>query len=349
MASTIPRGLPVAVLHDHLDGGLRVGTLIELADDCGHRLPASDPTRLAEWFDGAASGSLEDYLDTFAHTVAVMQTPEGLERIAYEAVEDHAADGVVYAEIRFDPGLCTRGSMDRDGVIEAALAGFARAERTTGLRAHLVVTALRHLADSEDAARAAARFAGGGVVGFDIAGPERGHPPDAHLPAIRIARDAGLGITVHAGEGDGPHSIWRALARCGADRIGHGVHIADCTDFDGVAISALDRFAERVRDLRVPLEVAVSSNVDTGNFAAAHPLGALHRAGFNVSINTDNRLMSGVTVSGEYGLAMESFGFTTQDLRDITVRAIEAGFGPWPQRRRLIEDVVVPAYEMAST
>jgi adenosine deaminase len=346
MSPTHIDGLPKAVLHDHLDGGLRVETVIELADACGHRLPSTDPGELADWFDRGASGTLERYLAAFTHTVAVMQTPEGLERIAFEAVEDHASDGVVYAEIRFDPGLCTRGSMDRVDVIEAVLAGFDRAERATGLRAFLIVTALRHLDDSRDAARAAVRFAGDGVVGFDIAGPERGHPPDVHLPAIRIARDAGLGITIHAGEGDGPHSIWRALARCDADRIGHGVHVADCTDFDGTTIGALDPFAARVRDLRVPLEVSVSSNLDTGTYADGHPLGALYRAGFNVSINTDNRLMSGVTVSSEYALAMQRFGLTVGELGDITVRAIEAGFGPWPLRRRVIDEVVRPAWGM---
>ena len=335
---------PTAVLHDHLDGGVRLGTVLDLADAVGHRLPTSDPEALAAWFYQGSSGSLERYLDAFVHTVAVMQTAEAVERVAFEAVEDHARDGVVYAELRFDPGLCTAGGLDRFDVVEAAVAGLERGARETGLRAHLIVTALRHLRDSEQAAHAAVRFAADGVVGFDLAGPERGHPPDLHLPAIATARGAGLGITIHAGEGDGPHSIWRALAICGADRIGHGVRLADATDFDGSTIGSLDRFARRVRDLRVPLEVAVTSNLHTGTYRDGHPFGALYRAGFNVSINTDNRLMSGVTVSGEYGLARDTFGLSRADLGSITVAAIEAGFGPWPDRKQLIDRVVRPAY-----
>lgn len=335
---------PTAVLHDHLDGGLRVETVLELAEATGHRLPATDPDALGAWFDQGSSGSLERYLEAFVHTVGVMQTADAIERVAFEAVEDHARDGVVYAEVRFDPGLCTAGGLDRFDVVEAALAGLDRAARETGLRAYLIVTALRNLRDSEEAARAAVRFAGRGVVGFDLAGPERGHPPDVHLPAIRAARAAGLGITLHAGEGDGPHSIWRALTICGADRIGHGVHIADATDFDGSTIRSLDRFATRVRDLRVPLEVAVTSNLHTDTYRDGHPLGALYRAGFNVSVNTDNRLMSGVTVSGEYEAAASAFGLSREDLGAMTVAAIEAGFGPWSDRRRLIDDVVRPGW-----
>lgn len=348
--TSIPDGAPLAVLHDHLDGGLRVGTVIELADACGHALPTNDPTELGRWFHQGDSGSLEQYLAAFTHTLAVMQTAEAVERIAYESVEDHARDGVVYAELRFDPGLSTRRGLDRCEVIEAALAGMDRAYRATGLRTHLIVTALRHQDDSMDAASAAVRFAGAGVVGFDLAGPERGHPPDAHLPAIRAAQDAGLGITLHAGEGDGPESIWRALARCGAQRIGHGVHIADATDFTpGGSITRLDRLAQRVRDHRIPLEVAVTSNLHTGAFASGHPFGALHAAGFNVSINTDNRLMSGVSARSEYETVARMFGLEPSALGRITVAAIEAGFGPWPDRRRIIDTVVAPAYGLIPT
>lgn len=348
--ASIPDGAPLAILHDHLDGGLRVETVIDLADACGHVLPTTDPTELGRWFHQGESGSLEQYLAAFTHTLAVMQTAAAVERIAFESVEDHARDGVVYAELRFDPGLSTRRGLDRREVIEAALAGMDRAYQVTGLRTHLIVTALRHGADSLEAASAAVRFAGAGVVGFDLAGPERGYPPDAHLPAIRAAHDAGLGITLHAGEGDGPESIWRALARCGAQRIGHGVHIADSTDFTpGGSISRLDRLAHRVRDQRIPLEVAVTSNLHTGAFASGHPFGALYAAGFNVSINTDNRLMSGVSARSEYDTVARTFGLTASDLGRITVAAIEAGFGPWPDRRRIIDTMVVPAYGLSRT
>lgn len=340
---------PTAVLHDHLDGGVRVETVIELADAVGHRLPAASHEEIAAWFYQGSSDSLEAYLDAFTHTIAVMQTAEAIERVAFESVEDHARDGVVYAELRFDPSLCTARGLDRVTVLEAALAGIDRGARHTGLRAHLIVTALRNRPGSDETAAAAVRFAEEGVVGFDLAGPERGYPPDDHLPAIRAAREAGLGITLHAGEGDGPHSMWRAIAICGADRIGHGVRIAEVTDFDGQRIGELDRFAERVRDLRIPLEISVTSNRHTGAYTDAHPLGALYRAGFNVSINTDNRLMSDVTVSGEYADAAARFGFTDADLGQVTIAAIEAGFGPWPHRKHLIDDVVKPAYGLGPT
>ncbi len=340
------RALPKAALHDHLDGGLRVGTVLELADRVGHRLPTSDEAELTAWFDQGTSGSLERYLDAFTHTVAVMQTAEAVARVAYESIIDLAIDNVVYAEVRFDPGLCTRGGLSRHDAIEAALHGMATASGEVPITCGLIVTALRHLDDSTLAAEAALRFRADGVVGFDLAGPERGNPPDRHVAALRMARKAGLGITVHAGEGDGPHSMWRALALCGAQRIGHGARIVEDTDFDGATIGEVGAFASSVRDLRVPLEISVTSNLGTGMFedAAVHPLGALHRAGFNVSINTDNRLMSSTGMSDEYQLAVDTFGFTTRDLGEITIRAIEAGFGDWTVRRRLIEDVVAPAY-----
>jgi adenosine deaminase len=334
------------VLHDHLDGGLRPQTVLDLADACGHLLPAVDVASLRSWFHQGRSGSLERYLEAFVHTVGVMQTADAVERVAYEAAVDLAADGVVYAEVRFDPGLCTAGGLHRFDVVEAALAGLSRARRDIDLAVYLVVSGLRHRADTMEAARAAVRFAGDGVVGFDLAGPEAGFPPDVHLPAIRAAADAGLGITLHAGEGAGPHSMWLARAQCGAQRLGHGVRIVDDTDFDGRAIDKMGRFATRVRDQRIPLEVAITSNIHTGTFASAevHPFGALLSAGFNVSLNTDNRLMSDVTVSGEYELARQVFGIEEADLAGMTVRALEAGFGPWPERRRIIADVVSSVY-----
>lgn len=340
-------GLPKAVLHDHLDGALRVETVLELADEVGHLLPATDVDGLRRWFHQGESGSLERYLASFEHTIAVMQTADGVRRVAYEAAVDLAADGAVYAEVRFDPGLSTRRGLDRFDVLEAALDGLDAAAAETGLRCGLIVTALRHGSDSEDAAEAAIRFRTSGVVGFDLAGPEAGYPPDRHLPAIGMARRAGLGITIHAGEGDGPHSIWRAVALCGAQRIGHGARIAEDTDFDGVRITRLGDVARRIRDHRIPLEIAVTSNVHTGMVRSpqVHPLGALHRAGFTVSINTDNRLMSGVTLADEYELAATAFGLTRADLRTMTVRAIEGGFGDWEERRRIIATVVEPAYQ----
>jgi len=339
--------LPKAVLHEHLDGGLRVETILEVADKEGYGgLPAGDTDALTEWFYQGTSGSLERYLEAFVHTTAVMQTQESLTRIAYEAAEDLANDGVVYAEIRYDAGLSTTKGLTREDAIEAILDGYARATRDHGIVVYAITTALRHLSDSLEVVKAAIPFVGRGVVAFDLAGPEKGFPPDVHIEACRLAREAGLGLTLHAGEGDGVHSIWRAIALCGAQRIGHGVRIVDDTDFDGFEISELGAFARRVRDHRIPLEIAITSNLHTSSFDSArvHPFGALYRSGFNVAINTDNRLMSGVTVSSEYRLAAESFRLSIQELGEITVNALRAGFGDWPTRRALIAEVARSAY-----
>lgn len=335
-------GIPKAVLHEHLDGGLRIDTILEIADDEGYTgLPSTDASELASWFFQGESGSLEQYLEAFAHTTAVMQTPESISRIAYESGEDLARDGVVYAEVRYDPGLSTRQGLRREDVIEAMLDGFSRASRDTGIAIYAIATALRHQADSLDVVKAAIPFLGQGMVAFDLAGPEKGFPPDLHIDACRLAHESGLGVTLHAGEGDGVHSIWRAIALCGAQRIGHGVHIVDDTDFDGSTITSLGSFARTVRDHRVPLEVAITSNLHTGSFssAAEHPFGALLSQGFNLNINTDNRLMSRVSMSDEYALAASTFGLDHKALAAITINALEAGFGDWPVRARLIENV----------
>lgn len=336
------RELPKAVLHEHLDGGLRIGTILEIADAEGYTaLPERDPDALASWFFQGESGSLERYLEAFAHTTAVMQTQDTIARIAYESGEDLARDGVVYAEVRYDPGLSTQRGLDRQAVIEAMLDGFSRVSRDTGITIYAIATALRHQTDSLAVVRAAVPFVGQGVVAFDLAGPEKGYPPDMHLDACRLARESGLGLTLHAGEGDGAHSIWRAVALCGSQRIGHGVHIVEDTDFNGSAITTLGPFARSVRDHRIPLEIAITSNLHTGSFPSAseHPFGSLFAQGFNVSINTDNRLMSQVSVSGEYALAASTFGLDADDLATITVNALEAGFGDWTQRKHLIEQV----------
>jgi adenosine deaminase len=259
------RTLPKAVLHDHIDGGLRVETVVELAADAGYDgLPTTDPSELAAWFFQGGSGSLEAYLEAFRHTVAVLQTPEGLERATFEAVEDLAADGVVYAELRFGPSLHMQRGMHREDAIAAVLAGVKRGREQTGMSAWVIVTALRQEDDSYEVARAAARFLGEGVVGFDLAGPEAGHPADAHLAACRHARESGLALTVHGGEGDGPESIWRAVTRCGAQRVGHGVRIIEDTVVADGTIVKLGALARSIRDQRIPLEVAVTSNLHTG-------------------------------------------------------------------------------------
>lgn len=342
--------LPKAVLHDHLDGGLRIETILELAGAVGYAgLPEDDADALRSWFVQAESGSLERYLQAFDHTVAVMATQDAIRRVAFETGVDLAADGVVYAEVRFGPALHRPAGLTLEAVIEAALDGFAAATRDHGIVLSAIVTALRQHNDSEDVARAASQYVGRGVVAFDLAGPEAGFPADDHLPACLIAREAGLGLTIHAGEGDGPDSIWRALARCGAQRIGHGVRIIDDTQVDDGKIIKTGRLATRVRDHRIPLEVSPTSNVHTGAFPdiERHAFGPLYRAGFNVTINTDNRLMSGITLSDEYAALATAFGLDMTDLGNITENALLAGFGDWPTRQRLIEEVVRPAYDVA--
>ncbi|MCL1693662.1 MAG: adenosine deaminase [Actinomycetia bacterium] len=341
------RSLPKALLHDHLDGGVRVETILELAETQGYTdLPATDVDGLSEWFNQGRSGSLERYLEAFTHTVAVMSSEDAIQRIAYETGIDLAADGVVYAEVRFGPSLQMVHGLTREASIEAVLDGFAAAQRETGIVLYAIASALRHESDSEEVVRAAIPYLDRGLVAFDLAGPEAGFPADDHLAACRLARDAGLGLTIHAGEADTAASIWRAVARCGATRVGHGVRIADETDFDGSTIRSLGPLARRIRDHRIPLEVAITSNLDTSAFpsAAEHPFGALYRSGFTVTLNTDNRLMSRVSLTDEYELAATTFGLGIADLEEITINAFKAGFGDWPERRHLIDEVVRPAY-----
>jgi adenosine deaminase len=336
------KALPKAELHNHLDGGLRPSTVLELADEIGYRdLPTTDEAALADWFYQGDSGSLESYLAGFEHTIAVMQTASGIERVAYEAGHDLAADGVIYAEIRFAPMLNTRNGLHREDVIEAALSGFRRATSETGVVVGLIVDAMRNDPDSLLDARAAVRFVDQGVVGFDLAGPELGFPADDHLPACRLAKEYGLGLTIHAGEADGPDSIHRALTKCGADRIGHGIRISDDIAADGV----LGGVASLVRDRQIPLEVCPSSNLHTlGITAKEHPLGRLQRLGFNLTLNTDNRLMSRVTLTDEFMFAVEHHGFTAGDLQQVTMAALDGAFVDHSTRNAL-KQAVAAAYE----
>ena len=344
--------LPKAVLHDHLDGGVRVETVLELADEYGYSaLPASEPDELSEWFHQGDADHLIEYLEAFEHTVGVLQTADALERVAYESAVDLAADGVVYAEVRFAPSLHLTEHMRREDALEAVIAGLARGAAETGIHADLIATALRQQPDSVDVVRAAAPFAGAGVVGFDLAGPEQGHPPDNHLAACRLARESGLGLTIHAGEHAGPESIWRAVARCGAQRVGHGARlIEDCIVEDGEIVE-VGSLARSLRDQRTPLEISITSNLHTkiAHTASEHPVGPLVRAGFAVTLNTDNRLMSSTRMSRELALAHESAGISLAELGDITEETIRAGFGDWDARSRLIRDVVAPAYALAAS
>jgi adenosine deaminase len=339
---------PKALLHDHLDGGLRPATILELAAEVGHPLPAGDADGLARWFAEACdSGSLERYLETFVHTVAVMQTAPALHRVAYECAVDLAGDGVVYAEVRFAPEQHLTRGLDLDQVVAAVLAGFregsaAAAGAGTPIRIGTLLTAMRHQARSMEIAELAVRYRDSGVVGFDIAGAEAGYPPTRHLDAFEYLQRENFHFTIHAGEAFGLPSIWQAIQWCGADRLGHGVRIVDDISGDG----KLGRLSAYVRDKRIPLELCPSSNVQTGAAPsiAEHPIGLLRDLRFRVTVNTDNRLMSGTWMSREMTLLVESFGYGWAELQWFTVNAMKSAFIPFDERLVLINEVIKPAY-----
>jgi adenosine deaminase len=343
------RKSPKVLLHDHLDGGLRTATLVELAASIGHELPTTDPDALAAWFVAAAdSGSLERYLTTFAHTVAVMQTADSLYRVAAECAIDLADDGVVYAEVRFAPEQHLEAGLRLPEVVEAVLAGFADGARSAAeagrpTRVVTLLTAMRHAARSMEIAELAVRYRDAGVVGFDIAGAEAGYPPTRHLDAFEYLQRENFHFTIHAGEAFGLPSIWQALQWCGADRLGHGVRIVDDID---QASGALGRLAAYVRDKRIPLELCPSSNVQTGAATSigAHPIGLLRELKFRVTVNTDNRLMSGTTMSRELALLTEAFDYGWDELRWFAVNAMKSAFIPFDERLTLINEVIKPWY-----
>jgi adenosine deaminase len=348
------RRAPKVLLHDHLDGGLRAQTISELARQAGYRaLPAEEPGELRRWFGAAAdSGSLEQYLETFGHTVAVMQTRDALVRVAAECAQDLADDGVVYAEVRFAPELHTEQGLSLEQVVEAVLEGLADGSRDPGgtprIRVGLLLTAIRHAARSMEIAELAVRYRDAGVAGFDIAGPEAGNPPTRHLDAFEYLQRENAHFTIHAGEGFGLPSIWQAIQWCGADRLGHGVRIIDdiATGADGSS-PKLGRLAAYVRDKRIPLEMCPTSNVQTGAAAslAQHPIGLLRRLYFRVTVNTDNRLMSAPTLSGELAAVAAEFGYGWDDLQWFTVNAMKSAFLPFDERLELINGVIKPGFD----
>lgn len=342
------RAAPKVLLHDHLDGGLRPATIVELARDIGYNdLPSTDPEVLAALMTGAARrGHLELYLEPFKHTVAVMQTPEALTRIAAECAEDLAADGIVYAEVRFAPELHLAGGLSLDEVIEAVLAGFRLGSASSGVAVRALVTAMRTTARSLEIAELAVRYRDLGVVGFDIAGAEAGWPPSRHLDAFEYVQRENFHITIHAGEAFGLPSIWEAVQFCGAERLGHGVRLVDDikTDPDGTA--SLGRLASYVRDRRIALEMSPTSNIQTGVAAsiAEHPIGLLRDLSFRVTVNTDNRLMSGVTLSSELHALTEAFGYGWADLQWLTINAMKSAFLHFDQRLEIINSVIKPGF-----
>ncbi|MBY6678026.1 adenosine deaminase [Rhodococcus sp. BP-332] len=346
---------PKALLHDHLDGGLRPSTVLELASECGYDgLPASDAESLGRWFrDAADSGSLELYLETFAHTVAVMQTAEGLQRVARECAEDLAADGVVYAEVRYAPEQHLEKGLTLDEVVEHTLEGFRQGESAARAAGRPIVigcllTAMRHAARSREIAELAVRYRDQGVAGFDIAGKEAGFPPSRHLDAFEYMRANNAHFTIHAGEAFGLPSIHEAIAFCGTDRLGHGVRIVDDITTNADGARELGQLANYVRDKRIPLELCPSSNVQTGAVASIeeHPFDILARLRFRVTVNTDNRLMSDTSMSKEMYRLARAFGYGWSDLERFTINALKSSFLPFDQRLALIDDVVKPGYRV---
>jgi adenosine deaminase len=344
---------PKVLLHDHLDGGLRPQTVIELARDAGYQgLPADNAEDLGRWFaESAYSGSLERYLETFQHTVGVTQTASALTRVARESAEDLANDGVVYAEVRFAPELHVEQGLTLHQVIDAVLAGFAEGSDSAQadgrwIRIGVLLTAMRTATHSKEIAELAVEYRDRGVVGFDIAGAEAGFPPTRHLDAFEYLRRENAHFTIHAGEAFGLPSIWEAIQWCGADRLGHGVRIVDDIDTTDLQHPKLGKLAAYVRDRRIPLELCPSSNVQTGAAAsiAEHPIGMLRDLNFRVTLNTDNRLMSGTSMTKEMELCCEAFGWTLNDLQWLTVNAMKSAFIPFDDRLDIINNRIKPVY-----
>ncbi len=347
------RAAPKVLLHDHLDGGLRPATVVELALEHGYRdLPTTDPEELARWFVSASPRrDLVRYLEGFAHTVGVMQTSEALERVAAECVEDLVSDGVVYAEVRFAPELHTESGLTLEEVLESVLAGFhkamarsAAAGRPIVLRA--LLSAMRTAARSREIAELAVRYRDVGVAGFDVAGPEAGYPPTDHLDAFHLVQRENFHATLHAGEAFGLPSIWQAIQWCNAERLGHGVRIVDDIVVDADGGVSLGRLAAYVRDRRIPLEMCPTSNVHTGAVPslAEHPIGLLRRLRFRVTVNTDNRLMSGISLSEELAGLVEIFDWSWKDLNWLTINAMKSAFCPFEDRLALIERQIKPGF-----
>lgn len=349
--------LPKVVLHEHLDGGLRPNTVVELAQQCGYsdKLPTTDSDELGKWFyEAGDSGSLVTYLSAFAHTCAVMQTAEALTRVAREAVEDLAADNVVYAELRFAPENHLEQGLSMQQVIDAVVEGLAAGEVAAtqagkDITARLLVCAMRQNDHATEVAQLTIDNFGSNsdhnyVVGFDIAGPENGFPPSNHAEAFALLRENLVPITIHAGEDAGVDSLKDAVVQ-GAARLGHGVRVFEdfTADLDGIVLQDVSTF---IRDRRIPLEICPTSNLQTGvvDDLADHPFPLLDELGFTCTVNTDNRLLGNTSMSKECAVLMTEFGYGYSELFDLTVNAINNSFADLPTRERIMNTVIYPAY-----
>ena len=342
------RQLPKVLLHEHLDGGLRPQTVIDLAARCNYQgLPTADAAELGQWFHrGANKGSLPEYLEGFAHTVGVMQTRHAIERVAFEFIEDMYHDGVVYAEARFAPCFHTELGLTPEAVVQAAIDGFTRGKEQYGVEWGLIICAMRDRTDSLEWAEMAIDFRYRGVVGFDLAGEEAGYPPKKHVEAFHAIQQANFCSTLHAGEAFGIASIWQALQICGAHRLGHATRLTDGMTIVNGRVANMGSLTQYILDRRIPLEMCLSSNVHTGAVPSMseHPFRLYFDRGFRVTLNTDDRLMSDTTMTKEFQIAVDEFGLTLPDLEKITMNSIKSAFIPFDHRTELIDKVIEPGY-----
>jgi adenosine deaminase len=346
------QSVPKVMLHDHLDGGLRPETIIDLARELAYtKLPTEDPKELADWFHrGANKGNLVEYLQGFEHTTAVMQTKESLYRVAYEMMEDMKEDGVCYVETRFAPNFHTARGLYVEDVVKAVLSGLEAGKRDFGVGYGLIICGMRNMKNTLEMAELAVNFRHRGVVGFDLAGEEGGYPPKEHIDAFHFIQRANFNITIHAGEGFGKESIWQAIQWCGAHRIGHGTRIIEdiTLDKDG-QIAGMGELAQYILDKRIPIEVCLLSNVHTGavDKIENHPFGPLYKAKFRLTINTDDRLMSDTTLTKEFVTAIKYFDINFDDIEKLTINAMKSAFIPYKERLKYIYDVIKPGFQKA--
>jgi adenosine deaminase len=339
--------LPKVELHDHLDGSVRASTIVDLAKKTKVELPTTDPVELAAWFHrGADRKSLALYLEGFRVTLSVLQTEEALERVAFEELEDLAEDNVVYVEVRFAPVLHVQGRLNLESVVRSVLRGLEQGKKKTGVEYGLILCAMRDQKVSLETAELAVSFREKGVVGFDLAGDEYGHPPKKHLDAFEFIRRMNFNITIHAGEAFGIESIWQALQICGAHRIGHATRLLEDMSVHGTRIEKMGSLAHFVRDKRIPLEMCLSSNVHTGAAASFddHPFPVYFRNNFRVTLCTDNRLMSNTTLGKEIHLAVTHYNLTLEDLEKMMINAMKSSFIHHDERIKIIYDVLKPGY-----
>jgi adenosine deaminase len=353
LTQTLIRSLPKVLLHDHLDGGVRPKTVIELAKETGYdKLPSTNPAQLAEWFHrGATRGSLPLFLEGFAHTCGVMQTEYALERVAYEMLEDMKKDGVVYVETRFAPVFHQQKDLHLETIVKSVLKGLERGKKDFGVEYGLILCAMRNMkpAISMEIAELAVDFRQHGVVGFDLAGEEGGYPPKKHVDAFHFIQRENFNITIHAGEAFGKESIWQAIQWCGAHRIGHATRLIEDMKLKNGSVQNMGTLAQYVLDKRIPLEICLTSNVHTGAVRdlKEHPFGILFRYKFRVMLNTDDRLMSMITLSDEYKTAAEVFGLTLDDLEKLTINAMKSAFMPYKRRIDFIYNMIKPGFARA--